>query len=418
MTNILAEKAVLGSILLEGKMLAVGSLEAKYFTDIRNKMIFQGMEKLESENKDIDVVMLNEAVPNKGGIFDYLIELATEVPTSQNIMNYVEILKKEYQERKILSACEAYLKNRDTDTLDSIVRLANESAKHSKSDNSIRASLTRIITSLEKDKEVGIPTFKSFDYMIGGLSPERLNIIAARPSVGKTALALNIMSEACKSDAAVEVFSLEMNQDELLERVISSEISANSMKWRDPNNLMNEGEKQAVVNSTGPIDTWDLKIHDTGVDMRLIRERAKAMLVEKPNKKKLIIIDYLQLLPKNDKKSTNDSVGEITRELKVLSGECKVSILLLSQLSRGVEQRQDKRPQLSDLRDSGNIEQDADSVTFLYRDDYYEQPEDGEENNIIELIIRKNRHGNRGTAELLFVKEYQKFLELSKRTGD
>lgn len=419
MNNVLAEKAVLGSILLAGEMLDVGELESKHFTDKRNQLVFSGMEQLDKENKEIDVVMLNQIVPNDGRLLDYLIELATEVPTSENIKNYVDIVKKNFSESQLAKACDTYLQSRDENSIKIISESIDRLNKtENNSDNSVRSTLTSILTSLDKEAELGITTFSSFDMMLGGLSPERLNIIAARPAVGKTALALNIMSEACKQGAAVEFFSLEMSDQELMGRVISSEILANSMKWQNPKGLMTEGEKQAVVEAVGIIDNWDLNIYEHGVDIRFIKEKAKNLLVSKPDKKRLIIIDYLQLLPRSERKSTNDAVGEITRDLKLIAKEYKVSILLLSQLSRGVEQRQDKRPQLSDLRDSGNIEQDADSVTFIYRDDYYEQGEDAEPNNIIELIIRKNRHGSTGVAELLFTKEYQKMSNLSHRIGE
>ncbi len=419
MTNLLAEKAVLGSILLAGEMLDVGTLEPKHFSDRRNQLVFQGMDKLDKENKEIDVVMLSQVVPNDGRIFDYLIELVSEVPTAENIKKYVDIVRNNYNERQLAIACDSYLQNRDSDSIGLITEsLEKITSIVSDNANSVRQSLTNILTSLDKEAEEGIHTFNSFDAMLGGLCSERLNIIAARPAVGKTALALNIMSEACKQGAAVEFFSLEMSDKELLGRVISSEIMTNSMKWQNPKGLMSEGEKQAVVEAVGTIDTWDLNIYESGIDIRFIKEKAKLLMINRPMKKRLIIIDYLQLLPRSDRKSTNDAVGEITRELKMIAKEFKVSVLLLSQLSRGVEQRQDKRPQLSDLRDSGNIEQDADSVTFIYRDDYYDQSDDSEPNNIIELLIRKNRHGSTGMAELLFIKEYQKMTNLSHRTGE
>ena len=254
--------------------------------------------------------------------------------------------------------------------------------------------------------------------MTTGLHEEELIILAARPAVGKTAFALNIAQNiGTKLDKTVAIFSLEMGAESLVDRMLAAEGLIESHSIRTGQLTDEEWRKYAIAQ--GNLANASIYIDDTpGIRITEIRSRARKLAQETGNLG-LILIDYLQLITGTGRENRQQEVSEISRQLKILAKELKVPVIALSQLSRGVEQRQDKRPVLSDIRESGSIEQDADIVAFLYRDDYYdragEEDEDGMPNNTVEVIIEKNRSGARGTVELIFQKEYNKFSSISKR---
>ena len=268
----------------------------------------------------------------------------------------------------------------------------------------------------------GLPTgFRDLDKITTGLHPDQLIILAARPAVGKTAFALNIAQNVgTKTDRSVAIFSLEMGAESLVNRMLCAEGSIEASHLRT--GQLSEEEWRNLIVAMGSLSNASIYIDDTpGIKISEIRARCRKLAQEKGNLG-LILIDYLQLIEGTGRENRQQEVSEISRQLKKLAKELKVPVIALSQLSRGVEQRQDKRPVLSDIRESGSIEQDADIVAFLYRDDYYQREGDeedgGEEpqnNNVIEVIIEKNRSGARGTVELLFIKEYNKFSSLSPR---
>ncbi|MFD1170706.1 replicative DNA helicase [Oceanobacillus caeni] len=263
----------------------------------------------------------------------------------------------------------------------------------------------------EKTKQTGYMTsLTDFDDMTGGLQKGDLIIVAARPSAGKTAFALNLAAGHCKNKGSSLVISLEMGTKQLLERMISAEGMMDGRKWR--NLLFSEENYEKAFRAIGTIASWDLTIFDTRRTLSQVRSTIRNAVQKDPNGHHLVIIDYLQLItPTTIRKDRRDlEIGEITRELKLLAMELKVSIVLLSQLSRGVESRQDKRPLMSDLRESGNIEQDADVIAFLYRDDYYNRM--SESPTITEVIISKQRNGPTGTVEMEFWKEYGRFGDI------
>ena len=273
------------------------------------------------------------------------------------------------------------------------------------------------------DEEItGLPTgYAALDKMTAGLQKEELIILAARPAVGKTAFALNIAQNVgTKTDRSVAIFSLEMGAESLVNRMLCAEGSIEASHLRT--GQLSEEEWRNLIVAMGSLSNASIYIDDTpGIKISEIRARCRKLAQEKGNLG-LILIDYLQLIEGTGRENRQQEVSEISRQLKKLAKELKVPVIALSQLSRGVEQRQDKRPVLSDIRESGSIEQDADIVAFLYRDDYYQREGDeedgGEEpqnNNVIEVIIEKNRSGARGTVELLFIKEYNKFSSLSPR---
>ena len=255
--------------------------------------------------------------------------------------------------------------------------------------------------------------------MTAGLQAEELIILAARPAVGKTAFALNIAQNVgTKTNESVAIFSLEMSAESLVNRMLCSEglVEAGHLKTGQ----LSDEEWDNIIVAMGSLSKANIFIDDTpGIKISEIRAKCRKLHQEQGGLG-LVLIDYLQLIEGTGRENRQQEVSEISRQLKKLAKELKVPVIALSQLSRGVEQRQDKRPVLSDIRESGSIEQDADIVAFLYRDDYY-RSEDGEDeepqesNNVIEVIIEKNRSGARGTVELLFIKEYNKFSSLSPR---
>ena len=273
--------------------------------------------------------------------------------------------------------------------------------------------------SLQTTDITGIATgYRDLDHMTTGLHEEELIILAARPAVGKTAFALNIAQNiGTKLDKTVAIFSLEMGAESLVDRMLAAEGLIESHSIRTGQLTDEEWRKYAIAQ--GNLANASIYIDDTpGIRITEIRSRARKLAQETGNLG-LILIDYLQLITGTGRENRQQEVSEISRQLKILAKELKVPVIALSQLSRGVEQRQDKRPVLSDIRESGSIEQDADIVAFLYRDDYYdragEEDEDGMPNNTVEVIIEKNRSGARGTVELIFQKEYNKFSSISKR---
>ena len=288
----------------------------------------------------------------------------------------------------------------------------------------LNTTIANIDQLYQNDEEItGLPTgYQALDKMTAGLQAEELIILAARPAVGETAFALNIAQNVgTKTDKAVAIFSLEMGAESLVNRMLCAEGSIEASHLRT--GQLSEEEWQNLIIAMGSLSRANIYIDDTpGIKITEIRAKCRKLAQEKGNLG-LILIDYLQLIEGTGKENRQQEVSDISRQLKKLAKELKVPVIALSQLSRGVEQRQDKRPVLSDIRESGSIEQDADIVAFLYRDDYYDrgEGEDGdheppEVDNVVEVIIEKNRSGARGTVELLFIKEYNKFSSLSPRT--
>ncbi|WP_044991707.1 replicative DNA helicase, partial [Streptococcus suis] len=256
----------------------------------------------------------------------------------------------------------------------------------------------------------GIATgFTDFDKLTTGLHEDQLIILAARPAMGKTAFALNIAQNvACKSNKPVAIFSLEMGAESLVERMLAAEGTIKSYHIRT--GKLTPIEWQRLIYAQGQLAEAPIYIDDTaGIRIAEIRSRARK-LAQATGGLGLIVIDYLQLIQGSRSDNRQQEVSEISRQLKIIAKELKVPVIALSQLSRSVEQRQDKRPIMSDLRESGSIEQDADIVAFLYRDNYYQDKKDDQpEKNLTELIIKKNRHGDLGTVKMYFHKEYTKF---------
>lgn len=443
--NIEAEQAVLGAIFLNTDALAdaMEYVEADDFYRRAHQILFQAMVNLNNDGEAIDVLTVqnylttNNQLDDVGGVA-YIAELATSVPTAANAGYYAKIVEEKSMLRRLISTATNIItqaNNGDDDVpslLDSAEwQIMDVSERRNRSGfREIKDVLNETLSDIDRLSQqsediTGLPTgYREFDKMTAGLQPDNLIILAARPAVGKTAFALNIAQNvATSTDTSVAIFSLEMSAESLVNRMLCAEGSINANHLRT--GQLDEGEWQNLIVAMGALSNTSIFIDDTpGIKMAEIRAKCRRLAKEKGNLG-LVVIDYLQLIEGSNKESRQQEVSEISRQLKKLAKELSVPILALSQLSRGVEQRQDKRPVLSDIRESGSIEQDADIVAFLYRDDYYERgesksEEDGDDQDSlnqdvgeVELIIEKNRAGARGTVKLLFIKSYNKFSNIS-----
>lgn len=443
--NIEAEQAVLGAIFLNTDALAdaMEYVEPDDFYRRAHQILFQAMVDLNNDGEAIDILTVqnylttNNQLDDVGGVA-YIAELATSVPTAANAGYYAKIVEEKSMLRRLISTATNIItqaNNGDDDVpslLDSAERqIMDVSERRNRSGfREIKDVLNETLSDIDRLSQqsediTGLPTgYREFDKMTAGLQPDNLIILAARPAVGKTAFALNIAQNvATSTDTSVAIFSLEMSAESLVNRMLCAEGSINANHLRT--GQLDEGEWQNLIVAMGALSNTSIFIDDTpGIKMAEIRAKCRRLAKEKGNLG-LVVIDYLQLIEGSNKESRQQEVSEISRQLKKLAKELSVPILALSQLSRGVEQRQDKRPVLSDIRESGSIEQDADIVAFLYRDDYYERgesksEEDGDDQDSlnqdvgeVELIIEKNRAGARGTVKLLFIKSYNKFSNIS-----
>lgn len=438
--NLEAEQAVLGSIFLDGDRLvdALEYISEDDFYKRAHRLVFQAMRELNEDNQPIDLVTIkskldqNNQLEDVGGI-PYLTEISVEVPTATNLVYYAKIVEEKSLLRNLIKTANdiATLGYEDSENVASILddaerKILQVSERRNRTGFlPISQVLTDAIQNIDQlyqnnEEITGLPTgYIELDKMTAGLQPEELIILAARPAVGKTAFALNIAQNVgTKTDKAVAIFSLEMGAEQLVNRMLCAEGSIEASHLRT--GQLSEEEWNSLIIAMGSLSRARIFIDDTpGIKITEIRAKCRKLAQEKSNLG-LIVIDYLQLIEGTGRENRQQEVSEISRQLKKLAKELKVPVIALSQLSRGVEQRQDKRPVLSDIRESGSIEQDADIVAFLYREDYYDREggEEGEEkeeqnDNRVEVIIEKNRSGARGTVELLFMKEFNKFSSIA-----
>ncbi len=419
MENYEADSTLLGAILVEGTLFNDLELEEDHFYDVRHRSIFRSMKEVFDKKQPIDIVTvttaLRDAIHQVGGTL-YLSRLAESVATLANIKQHEALILDAYRIRKSREFVKVYMENPSEDAMEVLLEELTDiqEAGDIPQEKGLKDYLMEISREMtEKTIQTGFMTsLADFDQMTGGLQRGDLIIVAARPSVGKTAFSLNLAAGHCKNNGSSLVISLEMGTKQLLERMISAEGMMGGRKWR--NLLFSEEDYEKAFRAIGSIASWDLAIYDTRRTLSQIRSTIRNQVQKEPNGNHLIIIDYLQLItPTTIRKERRDlEIGEITRELKLLAMELKVPIVLLSQLSRGVESRQDKRPLMSDLRESGNIEQDADVIAFLYREDYYNRK--AESPTLTEVIISKHRNGPTGTVEMEFWKEYGRFGDVEE----
>ncbi|MBF0772120.1 replicative DNA helicase [Lactobacillus johnsonii] len=436
-----AEKAVLGAVFLDPEAIIDASdvLQPDDFYEHANRIVFQAMLNISDREEVIDPVTLqdelkkNNQVDDIGGIA-YVTELSMATPTAAHVTYYAKIVKRKAILRNLISTSQRIIQNAIegsddvTDILDDaesqIMGVSQDNASGGfKSIHDVLNTAMEEINSIPDDGNMvtGLPSgFSELDKMTTGFHDDELIILAARPGVGKTAFALNVAQfVGLKTDKTVAMFSLEMGAEQLVQRMLASEGLIDSQHLRT--GQLTDEEWRKLVVAAGSLDNTSIYIDDTpGIKMSEIRAKARRLAKEKENLG-LIVIDYLQLIEGPRSESRQQEVSAISRQLKKLAKELHIPVIALSQLSRSVEQRQDKRPVLSDIRESGSIEQDADIVAFLYRDDYYrdERDEDDEgeveaeeDNGEVEVIIEKNRSGTRGTVKLMFSKPYNRFSNL------
>ncbi|WP_026908926.1 replicative DNA helicase [Paucisalibacillus globulus] len=415
-----AEQAVIGTVLLEGALFQNLTLEAKHFYSIKHQKIFDSMRIVSEKQQEINVVtvvtVLEKDVDEIGGV-SYLSQLAGSVPSTEGLKDYESAVFEAYRNRETSKLAIQYSENPSDESLHKLLTQLEKVKdigifNQEKTTKDILLDIAEKMALPPEESKRGFQTgYTDFDNMTGGLQPTDLIIIAARPSVGKTAFALNIASGHCENGGTSHIFSLEMGAEQLLQRIISAEANVDGQKWRTMN-FSNEDYSNSM-NAIGIISNWNLHTYEEERSINQIKASIRKAVQNAPDERHLVIIDYLQLITSTGRYERRDlEVGSMTRDLKLLAKELNTPIVLLSQLSRGVEQRQDKRPMMSDLRESGNIEQDADVVGFLYRDDYYNK--ESEKQNIIEIILSKQRNGPTGTVELAFLKEYGKFVNLAR----
>lgn len=428
-----AEQQYLGAILQEPDLIKYSQLKPIHFYRQQNQSIYKAFQELDKNGDPIDVVSVIEHVGRENlkgiGGRKYLTELMNASITTAKQAFYENLIIDYWKKREIAKVGASLKESSSSEDTSQTIQegisslMSLEDATGTDDDGSINNDLVEIYQELETPKGdvTGMPSgFTELDRMTSGFQRQEFIIVAARPSVGKTAFCLNVASNFMENPlnlgkgGAVGIFSLEMSRKQLIKRMQSSIGNINAQSIRTSNLNADEWGRLSKVN--GVLDCAALRIFDQpGMTINDIWAKARKMKREFEGKDMMIIIDYLQLIVGNPVHRGNRQaeIGEISRMLKQMARELDIAVIALSQLSRGVEQRQEKRPMMSDIRESGQIEQDADVIAFLYRDDYYDK--ETENKNIIEIIIAKQRNGPVGTVSLAFVKEYNKFVNLEYR---
>lgn len=430
--NLEAEASVLGSLLLDkDALIKIGDIiQVHDFYDPKNKLVFENILELFEKNVAVDILTLTnileeKKILDKVGGSSYLTQLVNAVPTAAHIVNYANIVRKKGTLRRLINTAGeithlAYKEEGDVETiLDKAEQeLFSVSQKHLKQNfisiTSVLHSTFERIDELHRDqgKLRGISTgYVDLDKLLGGFQKSDLVILAARPSMGKTSLALDIMRNvAVNHNVPVGIFSLEMSKDQLVDRLLSSQSDVNL--WKIRTGHLNEEDFEAIGEAMGKLSEAPIFIDDTaGCNIMEVRTKARRLQME--HGVGMIVVDYLQLMEGRSTDNRVQEVSEISRSLKILARELNIPVIALSQLSRGVENRPDKVPQLADLRESGSIEQDADVVMFIYREDMYKGRE-SRRPNVAEIHIKKHRNGPTGQVDLFFDADKTSFKNLDK----
>jgi len=433
--NIEAEQALLGSILLDKDAIIKISdlIVASDFYQPSHEIIFEAMIDLFNKRQPIDLVTLTNELENKkqlkeiGGA-SYLASLANSVPTSAHIINYAKIVKEKSTLRSLINAASeiSALGFGGGLELELILDRA-EQTLFGVSQKNLKQSfipLKDILTETferidrlhkEKGNIKGLPTgFSDLDFILGGLQPSDMIVVAARPSMGKTSFVLNIAEHiAVKKKIPVAIFSLEMSKEQIVDRFISMTSGIEAWKLRTGN--FSDEDFQKFGQAMAELAEAPIFIDDTA-SMSIMEMRTKARRLHAESPLGLLIVDYLQLMEGRNPENRVQEISEISRSLKALARELSVPVLAVSQLSRAVETRPSHIPQLADLRESGSIEQDADVVIFIYREDYYDK--DSMRRNIADIMVKKHRNGPTGEIELYFVAEKMKFQNMEVQRAD
>ena len=425
-----AEQSVIGSMILDRDAILIASeiLTSEDFYQKQYGAVFDAMVELCNEGRPVDMITLQNRLKEKDlppdiSSMEYVRELLSTVPTSANVRYYAEIVSEKAVLRRLIKANEevanaCYLQNESCDAiLEEAEKKLFQALRRTDSGEyvPIQQIVLNAIDNIEKASRIngsitGIPTgFNDLDFKTSGLHASDLVLVAARPSMGKTALVLNMAQRiARRGDTGVAIFSLEMSKEQLVNRLLAMESHVDAQKLRTGNLTAEDWSK--LVEGAGIIGSSKLVIDDTpGITVSELRSRCRKYKLE--HDIGVVMIDYLQLMSgSGHSDSRQQEISEISRALKALARELNVPVNALSQLSRAVEQRPDHRPMLSDLRESGAIEQDADVVMFIYRDDYYHK--DTDKKGIAEIIIAKQRNGPIGTIELVWMPQYTQFVNI------
>ena len=428
-----AEQSVIGSMLMDKEAIVTASeiVTAADFYEQQYGVMFETMVELFNEGKPVDLVTLQDRlkekdVPPEVSSLEFVRDIMTTVPTSANVKSYAEIVREKAVLRRLIKVNEQIantcyagkepLEQILADTEKSIFNLLQ--SRNSGEFVPIRQVALNVLEKIETASRsqgtvTGVPTgFIDLDYKTSGMQPSDFVLIAARPSMGKTAFVLNLVDHvAVRKGLPCMIFSLEMSKEQLVNRMLAMESNVDSQKLRT--GTLTDADWDAVVEGIGIIGNSALTIDDTpGISISELRSKCRKKKLE--SGLDLVIIDYLQLMSGSGKhsESRQQEISEISRSLKALARELNAPVIALSQLSRACETRTDHRPMLSDLRESGAIEQDADVVMFLYRDDYYNK--DTENPNVAEVIIAKQRNGPIGTINLVWMPEYTKFANMAR----
>lgn len=440
-SNLDAEKAVLGSAFLSKVALQkiCDELSEESFYSDQNAKIFNVLQELNNEQVPVDITIVTDRLNDKKilsqvGNIEYLSEIIDSVPSAANVEYYIGILREKQVGRKIIEtatdiASEAYTSENSiydvlADAEMKILRIAN--MRKTTEFKSIRDVVYKEQENLEKLSELGSDItglstgFIEFDKLTSGLQPSQLVIVAARPAMGKTVFGLNVATYAAMhQNKSVAVFNLEMSAEQLANRILQSLGPINSNKMRT--GRLEHNDWRRLSEAISKLSNVNLFLDDTpGITIGEIRSKCRR-LANSENGLGLVVIDYLQLIsgPPGSSGNRQQEVSEISRGLKTMALELGIPVIALAQLSRAVEAREDKRPIMSDLRESGSIEQDADIVSFLYRDDYYDKTKRRDDNaSIVELIIGKNRSGPTSTVELLFKMDVSTMVNFQRENGE
>lgn len=428
--NVDAEQALLGSLLLDGEAIyhVIEHVRTGDFYKDAHRIIYDCFLTLNERNEPVDLVTLVEELRRRGdldkvGGLSYVASLANTVPTAMNAAYYAKIVEEKALLRSLISVSTKIAQHGYEQDLEA-VEIIDEAEKmifsvtQRKAREGFVSMRDVVVEAFEQigrvksqDGVTGLPTFRNLDHYLSGLQRSDLVIVAARPAMGKTSFCLNVAQNlAVKHDKTVAIFSLEMSKEQLAQRMLCAEARVDQSKVRT--GYVNEEEWRRLSVALAPLAEAKIYLDDTpGITVMEMRAKARRLKMEKGLD--LIVIDYIQLM-QGSRRSENrqQEISEISRSLKALARELDVPVLALSQLSRAVEQSADKRPNLSHLRESGALEQDADIVIFIHRPEYYDP--DTEQRGIAEIIVAKHRNGPVGTAELAFIKEYTKFMDLAK----
>lgn len=427
--NTEAEQSVLGSMIIDKTSIAqaVEVLRSEDFYRDAHKVIFQAILELYQKDAPVDMITLIEhlrsieKLENSGGI-TYITEISNSVPSTANLQSYIKIVEDKSMLRKLIRSSTEIIENsyNKQDNVEEVLDFAEKkifdiAEKRTTSDfEAISSVLERGFLEIErlfnnKGDITGVPTgFPELDSKTSGFQSGDMVLVAARPSMGKTTFALNIAQYASlRANKSVVIFSLEMSKEQLGYKLLCAEANVDMLKLRTGN--LEDQDWENIARASGPLAASKIYIDDTpGITVMEMRSKCRRIKIE--HGIDMIVIDYLQLMSGSGSESRQQEVSEISRSIKALAKEMKCPIIALSQLSRAPEQRADHRPMLSDLRESGSIEQDADIVMFLYRDEYYNK--ETEEKNIAECIISKQRNGPVGTVKLAWLGQYSKFGRL------